>query len=83
MPPLSIKSETVTPEMSSQVFGFFTVIVPETAKALSVPLSCVTLTVRQYSRNCRVLMPELVWHGTIRCPLSSVRFRNSFAPANA
>ena len=28
-------------------------------------------------------MPELIWHGTICCPLSSARFRNSFAPANA
>jgi len=44
---------------------------------------CVAFLERQYSRNCRMLMPELIWHGTICCPLSSARFRNSFAPANA
>ena len=44
---------------------------------------CIAFLERQYSRNCRMLMPELIWHGTICCPLSSARFRNSFAPANA
>jgi len=44
---------------------------------------CIAFLERQYSRNCRMLMPELIWHGTISCPLSSVRFQNSFAPANA
>ena len=44
---------------------------------------CIAFLGRQYSRNCRMLMPELIWHGIISCPLSSVRFQNSFAPANA
>ena len=43
---------------------------------------CIAFLERQYSRNCRMLMPELIWHGTISCPLSSVHFRKSFVPAN-
>ena len=37
---------------------------------------CIAFLERRYSRNCRMLMPELIWHGTISCPPSSVRFRN-------
>ena len=32
---------------------------------------CIAFLERQYSRNCRMLMPELIWHGIISCPLLS------------
>ena len=32
---------------------------------------CIAFLERRYSRNCRMLMPELIWHGIISCPLLS------------